>query len=104
MTVGVSVRCTVCGRTKKPHGRSAPLGLSWCTDECEGYEFYPQPGCLWPGESGEEFGYEYCMNAQTHAAHPFRPSSSCANASQSWPSANAESMNAQVQRASTATR
>ena len=61
--VGVSVRCTLCGRTKKPVGRSAPLGTHWCDDDCEGYRCDPKPGCLWPGESEDEFGYACGTNA-----------------------------------------
>jgi hypothetical protein len=67
--VGVRVWCEVCGQTKKPVGRSAPLGAYYCTppfprtnslpgDTCPGYWLDPQPGHLWPGESEEEFGYE----------------------------------------------
>jgi hypothetical protein len=57
--VGAAVRCTVCGRTKKPVGRSAPLAMAngLCDDDCEGYRLEPFPGQLWPGETCEEFGY-----------------------------------------------
>jgi hypothetical protein len=55
--VGRAVTCTVCGRTKKPHGRSAPLESSMCDSECPGYNQSPNPGDLWPGETREEYGY-----------------------------------------------
>lgn len=55
--VGVAVTCTVCGQRKKPVGRSAPLGMYLCDDDCEGYRKEPYPGQLWPGETREEFGY-----------------------------------------------
>lgn len=55
--VGAHVTCATCGDTKKPIGRSGPLGASYCTDECEGYSKPPHVGSLWPGESEAEFGY-----------------------------------------------
>lgn len=57
--VGVAVDCTVCGRRKKPVGRSAPMAAygSLCESECPGYYEDPKPGELWPGETREEFGY-----------------------------------------------
>ena len=63
MRVGISVECIICGLTKKPHGRSAPLGSSYCDDDCYGYDMEPKPGCLWPGETEEDFGYKVCDNA-----------------------------------------
>lgn len=63
MLVGISVECTVCHRTKKPHGRSAPLGMRYCDEDCYGYTMDPLPGCLWPGESAEDFGFRICSNA-----------------------------------------
>lgn len=56
---GVAVNCIVCGRRKKPIGRSAPLEManSLCDRECAGYYEVPLPGQLWPGETQEEFGY-----------------------------------------------
>lgn len=57
MRVGVVVRCAVCGDMKKPVGRSAPIGASYCDDECRGYRLEPYPGSLWPGESEADFGY-----------------------------------------------
>jgi hypothetical protein len=60
MRVGKSIRCTVCGRRKKPHGRSAPMGYPVCDDECSGYDLEPKVGCLWPGESEKDFGYPCC--------------------------------------------
>lgn len=57
--VGEAVTCTVCGLTKKPRGRSAPLEMagSLCDRDCPGYYEPPAPGDLWPGETREEFGY-----------------------------------------------
>ena len=57
--VGVIVRCAVCGRRKKPIGRSAPIALAnaLCDDDCKGYREEPYPGQLWPGETREEFGF-----------------------------------------------
>lgn len=57
--VGVAVDCTVCGRRKKPIGRSAPIemGGSLCDWECHGYDLDPKPGELWPGETREDFGF-----------------------------------------------
>ena len=58
MRVGVRVVCAVCGQTKQPVGRSAPMGASYCNpDDCEGYRQQPHAGSLWPGETQEEFGY-----------------------------------------------
>jgi len=61
--IGISVTCTVCGHRKKPHGRSAPPELKYCDSDCPGYELEPKPGCLWPGETSEEFGYNCCTHA-----------------------------------------
>lgn len=59
--IGIRVTCTVCGRQKLPHGRSAPIGLVHCDeDRCPGYRMEPRPGCLWPGETDEEFGFPCC--------------------------------------------
>ena len=58
MKVGITVMCVVCGHTKKPIGRSGPLGTYYCErDTCTGYDIEPLPGSLWPGETEEEFGY-----------------------------------------------
>jgi hypothetical protein len=57
MRVGIAVTCTVCGFRKKPRGRSAPLGMAHCADDCPGYEQEPHVGSLWPGETEAEFGY-----------------------------------------------
>jgi hypothetical protein len=65
MKVGIEVRCTVCGYMKKPHGRSAPIGPYYCDEDCSGYNLAPLPGCLWPGETAEDFGYFSCHNATT---------------------------------------
>ncbi len=59
--VGVNVNCPACGLQKKPHGRSGPLGVSYCTaDECKAYGADPMVGCLWPGEKASEFGFVCC--------------------------------------------
>lgn len=55
--MGIPVKCAVCGQTKKPVGRSAPMGWSSCDDECKGYRQPPYPGSLWPGETEDDFGY-----------------------------------------------
>lgn len=59
--VGISVSCGTCGRSKLPHGRSAPMYSYGCDrDECSGYHEDPKPGCLWPGETDADFGYDSC--------------------------------------------
>ena len=70
MKVGITVECTVCGRSKKPHGRSAPMAMAngLCDDDCPGYSQAPLPGCLWPGETAEDFGYHSCNNATKEQA------------------------------------
>lgn len=60
--VGVTVTCATCGYTKKPRGRSEPLGTYYCIPlwdghGCPGYYDEPRPGSLWPGERSDEFGY-----------------------------------------------
>lgn len=67
--VGVVVKCTECGRTKKPQGRAAPLGSSFCegVDECGGYYLDPPAGCLWPGEGCTDYGYCHCHVAALEA-------------------------------------
>jgi hypothetical protein len=44
--------CAICGMTKKPSGRSAPMASSggYCDSDCSGYNKEPTPGHLWPGE------------------------------------------------------
>lgn len=54
---GVEVECVVCGKTKKPRGRSAPMQMSMCDSECSGYWREPLVGSLWPGENEAEFGF-----------------------------------------------
>lgn len=54
---GKRISCAVCGREKKPVGRSAPVALVLCDDECGGYYLDPHPGSLWPNESEADFGY-----------------------------------------------
>lgn len=55
--IGKWIRCTACGCFKQPRGRSAPIGLHFCNDECPGYRLAPLPGNLWGGESEADFGY-----------------------------------------------
>ena len=57
--IGLALDCSVCGRLKKPCGRSAPVesSSSLCDHECDGYYQDPKPGSLWPGESELQFGY-----------------------------------------------
>ena len=54
---GIAVYCLECGRQKSPIGRSIPLGMDMCTDECSGYRNHPKPGSLWPRELERDFGY-----------------------------------------------
>ena len=69
MRVGIEVKCTVCGKRKAPHGRSIPdlTADTWCSaySGCPGYAGEPLPGCLWPGETEENFGtfLQICLNA-----------------------------------------
>lgn len=46
MKVGIRVTCAVCGDMKKPVGRSGPLGVSYCDEECYGYRQQPCVGSL----------------------------------------------------------
>lgn len=55
--VGVDVECAICGKRKKPVGRSAPVELYMCNSECKGYYEDPHVGSLWPNESEYDFGY-----------------------------------------------
>lgn len=57
MKIGIRVTCAVCGDMKKPRGRSEPLGVPYCTEDCAGYHQPPFVGSLWPNETEEEFGY-----------------------------------------------
>ena len=77
MKVGITVICSVCGRMKRPRGRSAPIGVYYCEPPppiaglrygrpdtfevlprgCDGYDQDPQVGDLWPGEREKDFGY-----------------------------------------------
>ena len=67
MITGIGVECAGCHRRKAPHGRSVPDALygSLCTPYggCEEYNKEPLPGCLWPGETSEQFGFTHCNNA-----------------------------------------
>lgn len=56
MKVGIPAYRSVFWSGKAPHGRSA-MGY-W-----RGYVIDPKPGCLWPGETEEDFGYRCCDNA-----------------------------------------
>lgn len=57
MKIGIAVQCAVCHTRKKPIGRSAPLEMYLCDEECPGYRDSPFVGSLWPGETEEEFGH-----------------------------------------------
>jgi hypothetical protein len=48
------VECVVCGQSKCPLGRSAPMATYMCDFECDGYEQEPKPDHLWPNERDEE--------------------------------------------------
>ena len=65
--IGVQVYCAICFRAKAPHGRSVPDATygTYCVDDesCSGYSRDPKPGCLWPGETSDDFGYAHCLNA-----------------------------------------
>ncbi len=61
--VGIRVVCVICHTMKQPHGRSAPMDSYYCDSDCRGYDLAPLPGCLWPGETAEDFGYQSCDNA-----------------------------------------
>lgn len=63
--VGTSPRCTVCGLTKAPIGRSVPMGVIMCDRDCSAYHDAPLPDTLWPGELQSEFGYG-CILAPDH--------------------------------------
>lgn len=65
--IGIAVYCTKCGKREAPHGRSVPDQLDLCRDGCPGYDREPLPGCLWPGETGKEFGFAHCDNAMEDA-------------------------------------
>lgn len=72
MKVGIIVKCIVCGRMKKPIGRSAGLDSSFCDDECSGYRQEPLPGSLWPGETEQAFGYPVGTDGTTETDAPVR--------------------------------
>ena len=55
--VGKVVECATCHKRKSPIGRSAPMEMYLCDDDCPGYSKAPLSGSLWPGESEAEFGY-----------------------------------------------
>lgn len=57
--IGKSVECTTCRCTKKPRGRSAPYGASYCDTDCSGYWEAPLSGDLWWDETGTDFGYAF---------------------------------------------
>lgn len=60
--VGSLVRCARCGMTKRPRGRAAAVEMAsgFCDFECPGWDEFPRPGDLWPGETEEDFGYPAC--------------------------------------------
>jgi hypothetical protein len=66
--VGIVVECESCGLEKKPIGRSAPLGMYLCNQDCPSYYNDPRPGSLWPGESEEDFGYPVSVDGTTDEA------------------------------------
>jgi hypothetical protein len=47
--------CAVCGRRKKPRGRSAPIEMSMCDQDCPSYYDEPRSGHHWPGEECDIF-------------------------------------------------
>jgi hypothetical protein len=55
--VGKAIRCSVCGGTKKPRGRSAPVDTLLCDETCAGWDAEPRVGSLWPNETADQFGY-----------------------------------------------
>lgn len=65
MKVGIRITCLICGRQKRPRGRSVPTGMimcepAWILGEihgCVGYFDQPLVGDLWPGETDEQFDY-----------------------------------------------
>lgn len=65
--VEIEVTCKTCGQQKQPHGRSASMHRSYCDNDCVGYNDGPKPGCLWPGETSEDFGYKHCLHATKQA-------------------------------------
>ena len=68
---GVAVRCTTCGLTKKPVGRSAPIVMYYCEEgRCHDYRKAPRPGSLWPGETEVDFGYSVGGDGTTEASKP----------------------------------
>ena len=48
-------KCKVCGKSKCPAGRSAPIPMrgNLCDHDCEGYMQEPYPDSLWPNEEAE---------------------------------------------------
>ena len=70
MKVGIVVTCAACGQMKKPIGRSAGLGASYCDDDCAGYRQPPYVGSLWPGEREADFGYPVGTDGTVDAVDP----------------------------------
>jgi hypothetical protein len=67
--VGVAVKCAICGKVKVPKGRSAPLMHPYCEQWfCEGYNWAPFVGSLWPGESESDFGFPVSADGTTDDA------------------------------------
>lgn len=50
----VMPECLICHQRKKPIGRDAAPGSSYCGHDCKGYNEEPYPGHLWPGELARE--------------------------------------------------
>jgi hypothetical protein len=71
--VGITVTCTVCGRTKQPFGRSASNWSSLCGWECPGYDQSPKVGSLWPGETSIDFGYPCGTDGTIERPDPTEP-------------------------------
>jgi len=42
--------CLTCGQIKKPVGRDAAAGSSYCGHDCPDYRNDPKPGHYWSGE------------------------------------------------------
>lgn len=69
MRIGIAVTCVECGLTKQPHGRDSRETAGLCTNACPGYYLDPQAGCLWPGETEEDFAYP-CTHASVEKKPP----------------------------------
>jgi len=45
------------------------MAMDYCNDDCAGYRDDPKPGCLWPRETAEDFGFP-CCDAATVEREP----------------------------------